>query len=69
MIINRDLNIDQNNRDYHFGHNRAALDVMLSYVLTLNLSLTRGRTCLEASHSFIPSLHKCDFFILFYFIF
>ena len=25
MIINRDLNIDQNNRDYHFGHDRAAL--------------------------------------------
>ena len=25
MIINRDLNIDQNNRDYHFGRNRAAL--------------------------------------------
>ena len=24
-MINRDLNIDQNNRDYHFGHNRAAL--------------------------------------------
>ena len=23
--INRDLNIDQNNGDYHFGHNCAAL--------------------------------------------
>jgi len=25
MIINRDLNVGQNNRDYHFGHNHAAL--------------------------------------------
>jgi len=25
VINNRDLNIDQNNRDYHFGPNRAAL--------------------------------------------
>jgi len=25
VIINHDLNIDQNNRDYHFGPNRAAL--------------------------------------------
>ena len=25
VIINRDLNIDTNNRDDHFGHNRAAL--------------------------------------------
>ena len=25
MIINCDPNIDQNNRDYHFGHNRSAL--------------------------------------------
>jgi len=25
VIINRDLNIDQNNSDYHFGPNRAAL--------------------------------------------
>ena len=25
MINNRDLNFDQNNRDYDFGHNRAAL--------------------------------------------
>jgi len=26
-MINRDVNIDQNNRDYHFGHNRALLPV------------------------------------------
>ena len=26
VINNRDFNIDQNNRDYDFGHNRAALD-------------------------------------------
>ena len=25
VINNRDYNIDQNNRDYDFGHNRAAL--------------------------------------------
>ena len=25
VIINRDLNIDQNNRDDHFGHIRAVL--------------------------------------------
>ena len=25
LINNRDYNIDQNNRDYDFGHNRAAL--------------------------------------------
>ena len=25
MVINRDLNIDQYNRDIFFGHNRAAL--------------------------------------------
>ena len=25
VINNRDFNIDQNNRDYDFGHNRAAL--------------------------------------------
>ena len=36
MIINRDLNIDQNNRDNHFGHNRAALQhtVMAESVCT-----------------------------------
>jgi len=30
MIVtnNRDFNIDQNNRDYDFGHNRAALIAM-----------------------------------------
>ena len=25
LMNNRDVNIDQNNRDYDFGHNRAAL--------------------------------------------
>ena len=25
LVNNRDLNIDQNNRDYNFAHNRAAL--------------------------------------------
>jgi len=29
VIINCDLNIDQNNRDYHFGPNRAALSEWL----------------------------------------
>ena len=28
MIINRDLNIDQNNRDYHFAPNCAALRIL-----------------------------------------
>ena len=35
MIINHDLNFDQNNRDYHCGHNRVAL------AHTLNLASQR----------------------------
>lgn len=31
---NRDLNIDQNNCDYHFGHNRAALVIIDSFIIT-----------------------------------
>ena len=30
MVNNRDINIDQNNRDNHFGNNRAALVAELS---------------------------------------
>ena len=41
MIINRDLNIDQNNRDYHFGHNRGAL------VRTKKLIYGKGDLCME----------------------
>ena len=33
MVNNRDINIDQNNRDNHFGNNRAAL-VELALKLT-----------------------------------
>ena len=36
VINNRDFNIDQNNRDYYFGHNRAALvrgQAMFDHVL------------------------------------
>ena len=29
MLNNRDFNIDQNNRDYHCGHNGAALGAKL----------------------------------------
>ena len=31
VINNRDLNFDQNNRDYDFGHNRAALIRLMHY--------------------------------------
>ena len=40
MINNHDLNIDQNNRDYDFGHNRTALASMLDLqeIYIINLS-------------------------------
>ena len=43
MLNNRDLNIDQNNHDYDFCHNRAALVSTLGRALTMALSLHEGK--------------------------
>lgn len=45
--INQDLDIDQNNRDYHFGHNRAALTEGFVYFKEADMSLIQSlrRTC------------------------
>ena len=39
MVNNRDINIDQNNHDHHFGNNRAALGLV---GLEAGVGATRG---------------------------
>jgi len=40
---NPDLNIDQNNRDYHFGHNRATLALcIITFILNESSRIVRS---------------------------
>ena len=56
VINNRDYNIDQNNRDYDFGHNRAALVETKTKIVLISPTETGEQhddSALELMHFFI----------------
>jgi len=70
VINNRDYNIDQNNRDYDFGHNRAALFSMCFYImfrcrdtLTLGFVSTLGAddSIQTNTPAFVTVLFSCQY--------